>query len=197
MTSFGGLFGLFFFFLRTSEMSLLPVACPVDVFLTFISQCLSFIPPFFSHSRVSRSFLIHRQHPTPCPWLLPLFPSLCLSGKLCLPCQSPCRLVLCGFCADSGVGFEGKAQYLICSRSPQYSVHSRNRLTIANPHLQLQPPIRLTIGIVLQVSMENAVCRCSLGPLYSGDLPNCLNFTEEAKKNHSLEFSCGILYSML
>lgn len=109
MTSFGGLFGLFFFFLRTSEMSLLPVACPVDVFLTFISQCLSFIPPFFSHSRVSRSFLIHRQHPTPCPWLLPLFPSLCLSGKLCLPCQSPCRLVLCGFCADSGVGFEGKA----------------------------------------------------------------------------------------
>lgn len=109
MTSFGGLFGLFFFFLRTSEMSLLPVACPVDVFLTFISQCLSFIPPFFSHSRVSRSFLIHRQHPTPCPWLLPLFPSLCLSGKLCLPRQSPCRLVLCGFCADSGVGFEGKA----------------------------------------------------------------------------------------
>lgn len=107
----GGLFGVFFFFLTTSEMSLLPVLWLV--LLTSFSRSsasVSLLYPLLSHTpEFPALFLIHRQHPTPFPWLLPLFPSLCLSGKLCLPCQSPCRFVLCGFCADSGVGFEGKA----------------------------------------------------------------------------------------
>lgn len=79
--------------------------CSVKVMFLFLCQ----FPPFLSHSCVSRSFFFDSQTVTPpsCPfpWLLPLFLSLCPSGKLCLPCHSPCRPILCGFCTDSD--FEG------------------------------------------------------------------------------------------
>lgn len=60
-------------------MSLLSVVCPVDVLLMSFSQSASLpYPHSFSHSHISRSFLIHRQSPLPPPFL-----GYCLCLPLC------------------------------------------------------------------------------------------------------------------
>lgn len=103
-------------------------------------SCSSAIPslsyPLISHTPVFPAlFLIHRQSPPPLPSLVTaLFPSLCLSGKLCLPCHSPCRLVLCGFYTDSGVGFEG-------GLSTWFAVSPHNAQFIQVAHWQCTTPI--------------------------------------------------------
>lgn len=77
------------FFLRTSEMSLFSVVCPVDVLLMFFSRSPSLsYPHSFSHSCISRSFLIHRQSHSPPPSLVTASVSLSVPQWETLPSLS-------------------------------------------------------------------------------------------------------------
>lgn len=126
---------------------------------------LRFVPHlFFSHSCVRfplfffSFFFKFTQLPPPFPpGLLLLYPSLCPSGKLCLPCHSPCTLILCGFSADSGVGFEGEG--LVLDLQSLLIMLSSFKQPADNRQSPSKTPAthNVNIGILLLVSMENAI----------------------------------------
>lgn len=139
---------LFVMLMSYSPASLSPHFFP-PLFLTFC-----FFPLFFQFTTTPPSL----------PWLRLLFPWLSFSGSLCLSCHSPCRLVFCGFCTDSGSAL--REGLVLDLQSQPIMLSSFKQLTDnRKPPSQPLPPIRLTISILLWVSMENAVCRWSLDSL--------------------------------
>lgn len=128
----------------------------------------------FSHSSFFLLFFLwftDIHHPSAIPWLLQAIPCLCLSGKLWLPCHSSNRVALCGFWADSGWAFS-KGLELDLQSLPIILSSFKQPTDNRPPQPPFsQPPIRPTIGILWCVSMESAVCRCSLGSLWQRESP--------------------------